>query len=95
MKKMKPFSYDREDTCPECRTERAIEAYDHNNNQLKLSLSIDNNVPIKNVSYLKCKKCKKEFFPNWITDYPTPMTDQSFELFMGGYVTAYKQSETD
>ena len=74
---IKPFTYDREDTCPQCKSERSIEAYDYNGNPLKLSLSIDRGVPIKqkNISYLKCKNCKAEFFPNWVTEYPTPMTD--------------------
>ena len=96
MEMIKPFTYDREDTCSKCNSERSIEAYDYNGNPLKLSLSIDRGVPIKqkNILYLKCKNCKAEFFPNWITEYPTPMTDSSFELFMGGYKVALKESET-
>lgn len=96
MKNNRPFDYDREDTCPICKSKRSIEAYDYNDNPLHLSLAIDRKANIKNrnVSYLKCSKCKKEFFPKWTTEYPTPMTSRSFDLFMSGYKVAYKESET-
>ena len=84
---IKPFTFDREDTCPSCKSERSIEAYDYNDRSLRLTLSIDTNRSIKyrNIKYLKCRKCGKRFFPKWNTEYPTPMSEDSFELFMNGY----------
>ena len=92
----KPFTYERADTCPICKSERSIEAYTHNDKPAKLSLAIDRNISVKNkdIEYLKCNKCKSEFFPKWVNEYPIPMTDKSFELFMAGYKTALKESET-
>lgn len=92
----KPFTYERADTCPICKSERSIEAYTHNDKPVRLSLAIDRNISVKNkdIEYLKCNKCKSEFFPKWVNEYPIPMTDKSFELFMAGYKTALKESET-
>ena len=93
---IRPFIYERADTCPVCKSERSIEAYTYNNKPIRFSLAIDRNISVKNkdIRYLKCNKCKAEFIPNWIFRYPIPMTDNSFELFMAGYKTALKESET-
>ena len=93
---IRPFIYERADTCPVCKSERSIEAYTYNDKPIRFSLAIDRNISVKNkdIRYLKCNKCKAEFFPNWIFRYPIPMTDNSFELFMAGYKTALKESET-
>lgn len=93
---IKPFEYEREDTCPICGSERSIEAYTYNDNPIRLSLAIDKGVSVhnKNIKYLKCKACKKEFFPKWVSEYPSPMTDVSFEFFMNGYSEALKESES-
>lgn len=93
---IKPFEYERADICPICKSERSIEAYTYNDKPIRLSLAIDRSISVKNkdIEYLKCNKCKREFFPKWVFDYPIPMTDKSFELFMAGYKTALKESET-
>lgn len=91
---IKPFYYEREDTCPICKSERSIEAYTYTDKPLNMSLAIDRKVSLKNkgIAYLKCKNCKEQFFPKWISDIPIPMID--FEFFMNGYKEALKESET-
>lgn len=94
MKKI--LQYDRADTCPACRSERSIEAYMRNGNPVLLSLSIDRGKDIStyDITYLKCKNCKKEFFPKWIDGYPTPMVDSDYDDFMNTYKESLKMSES-
>ena len=91
---IKPFYYEREDTCPICKSERSIEAYTYTDKPLNMSLAIDRKVSLKNkgIACLKCKNCKEQFFPKWISDIPIPMMD--IEYFMNGYKEALKESET-
>lgn len=91
---IKPIQYDREDTCPSCGSKRSLEAYDINNQSLKLSLSIDRDRDMSNtkVSYIKCRNCKREYFPKWISKYPSPMTDSDYEFFMNGFITSVKDN---
>ena len=94
---IKPFEFDREDTCPSCKSHRSLEAYDYNYNPLRLTLAIDTNrsIKYKNIKYLRCKRCGKEFFPKWNTEYPTPMSKDSFELFMNGYKYSGRDPEVE
>lgn len=89
-----PIQYDREDTCPSCRNERSLEAYDVNNQSLKLSLSIDRKRDMSNinVAYLQCKSCKKRFFPKWISKYPSPMSNDDYVLFINGYICSVEDN---
>lgn len=91
---IKPFIFGRPDVCPSCKKERSVEAYDHNDVPLKLSLAMDMNKDVRtwDISYLKCKNCGKEFFPNWERGFPYPMSDENFTHFMNGYIQSYEKS---
>ena len=94
--KIRPFSYDRADTCPLCRENRSVEAYTVNDKPVQLSLSIDRNRELTGlgIKYLKCRSCKSEFFPMWLHNHPYPMIDINYSYFMNGYIQSLKTSET-
>ena len=94
---MKVFRFDRADTCPSCKSERSIEAYTRSGYPVHLTLAIDHDVDISNkdILYLRCKNCHKEYFPSWtLGKYPTPMTDIMIDNFMNQFAESYKRSES-
>lgn len=93
---MKPFDYDRADTCPNCKAERSIEGFTFNDKPIRLSLAIDQKRDISNmgIRYLRCSKCRMEFFPKWLNGYPTPMVDSNYIDFLNGYKECMKRAET-
>ena len=94
--KIRPFSYDRADTCPLCGENRSVEAYTVNDKPVQLTLSIDRKRELTGlgIKYLKCRSCKSEFFPMWLHGCPYPMIDINYSYFMNGYIQSLKASET-
>lgn len=97
-RKIKPFSYERADTCPSCNSKRSLEAYSRFDKPVRLSLHIDRNMELGNVSicYFKCRNCGSEFFPKWVKGfkYPLPMFDSNYSDFMNSYILSYKRAES-
>ena len=91
----KPITFDRADTCPICKAKRSIEGYLRTGDPIHLTLAIDKKADITktDIEYLKCKNCKREFFPMWLDGYPTPMLDGNINDFMNSYKESYKKSE--
>ena len=94
MKMIRPIQYDRQDTCPLCKSERSIEGYTVYNKPVHLSLAIDKRKDVRDrqILFLKCTKCNTEFFPRWINGYPTPMVESNFIDFINGYRYVYEKS---
>lgn len=90
----KPITFERADTCPLCRAERCVEAYNKYNAPMRLSNRIDCNqteeLRMMSVQYLKCSKCHKVFFPVWHGDTPYACLDSALEDFMSSF-SAYKK----
>lgn len=80
----KPFFFERADTCPICKSEKSIEAFNNYNKPINLSYHIDNNDDLKGkyIYYLKCNKCKNIFFPIWYDNLPYAATDSSIETYL-------------
>mgnify|MGYP003296214921 CR=1 FL=1 len=57
--------YDREDTCPDCKRQRALEIYDRNHKPGYMSMILDRNqldrFKSRQFYYLKCSVCGKEY----------------------------------
>lgn len=90
MKKI--FRQLREDTCPDCETERSLELYDRYNNPLRFSHLLDRNalcyLDNKKLSHFKCKKCGKVFHIKWTGDkrnIPRPLQDIRISDFMTNF----------
>lgn len=93
---IRPIEYEREDTCPICKSKRSIEAYTTYDKPIDLTLAIDvgRDISSMGIKYLKCRKCKRKFLPNWITAYPMPTTEQNMEEFLNGYKQSFIKAES-
>ena len=89
-------TYDREDTCPECKRKRALEIYDKNNRPGYLSMILDKNEPERFLSkpfyYLKCTACGKEYRIDWSQDnrIPVPLLGNKLKYFLEDYINSYE-----
>lgn len=80
----------REDKCPECKTERSLELYDIDDHPLRFNylLDSDNTTRLhdKKCSYFLCRRCKTEFPIDWINpDIPRPLTNTKIDDFLRNY----------
>lgn len=85
----KIFQQIREDTCPECWSERSLELYDRYNNPLRFTHILDRGaldcINNKKLSHFKCKKCNKVFHIKWTgknRNIPRPLQDIKIRDFM-------------
>lgn len=92
-KMIRPIQYERADTCPNCRQERSLEAYNIYGDSVQFSYAIDTHKDLtdRKVKYLKCKGCGAQFPPRWIEDQLFPMTKHSYTEFMDRYKESYKK----
>lgn len=94
MKKMKLFSHVRQDTCPYCYTDKAIELYDKNDNGIRFSHILNINrldlLNIRQIYYGECKKCHQRFLLDWTNSdrIPVPLSDGN----MLNYIKHYSES---
>lgn len=94
---MKPFRIERPDTCPNCKSQRSLEAYTKYDRPIKLSLRIDRDNQFDgNIYYMKCSKCGYEYFPKWLSlsKFPFPMHDSDYENFMNSYILSFRKAES-
>lgn len=86
MEKVKPFYFDRADTCPKCKCKRSIEAYTNYNTPIHLTLYLDKNndddLKTKYIHYMKCRNCGTEFYPEWHNNIPYAVIDSNLDLFL-------------
>lgn len=91
-------TYDREDTCPKCRKQRALEIYDKNNHPGHLSLLLDRNQTDKlqqrQFYYLKCTICGEEYRIDWSNQnrIPVPLLGNKLKYFLEDYVNSYEDN---
>lgn len=84
-------TYDREDTCPNCKRKRALEIYDKNNKPGYFSLILDRNdlskLHNKPFYYMKCKICNHEYRIDWSQQnrIPVPLIGHKLKYFMDDY----------
>lgn len=92
---MKPFEFLRPDYCPNCKQERSLELYNSIDKPMNYSIMIDRNVDIHkkviDLSYMKCKKCKKCFFPRWQDGKIYPLEPMNEHDFMSYFKSSYKK----
>lgn len=88
--------YDREDTCPDCRKQRALEIYDRNNKPGYLSMILDRNqlerLKSRPFYYLKCSMCGKEYRIDWSQEnrIPVPLIGNKLKNFLEDYMNSYE-----
>ena len=88
--------YDREDTCPNCKRQRALEIYDRNNKPGYLSMILDKNQPERLLNrqfyYLKCTACEKEYRIDWSQQnrIPVPLLGNKLKYFLEDYIDSYE-----
>ena len=90
----KPFIFERADTCPLCKSERSIEAYNKYDKPMRLSNRIDCNqteeLRSMTIKYMRCSRCREVFFPTWHGQTPYACIDNTLEDFMSSF-SAYKK----
>lgn len=86
------FQKIREDTCPDCMSERSLELYDRYNNPLRFSYLLDRNalqyIDNRKLSHFKCKKCGNVFHIKWTGDnrnIPRPLLAIKIRDFMANF----------
>jgi hypothetical protein len=79
-----------------CRSTRSVEAYNNYNKPLKLTHAIDtdNDDGFRYISYMKCRKCGREFYPMWIGKFPAPMIKSNLTEFMNFFEQSKITAET-
>ena len=89
-------TYDREDTCPECKRKRALELYDKNNRPGYFSIILDKNelerLYNRQFYYLKCTICGKEYRIDWSHEnrIPVPLLGNKLKYFLEDYIDSYE-----
>lgn len=89
-------TYDREDTCPICRRQRALELFDKNNKPAYFTMILDRNELDKLYKrpfyYFKCVICGKEFRIDWSNEnrIPVPLIGRKLEFFLEDYINSYE-----
>lgn len=89
-------SYDREDTCPQCRRKRALEIYDKYNKPGYFSIILDRNqldrFLNKQFYYMKCTMCGKEYRIDWSQEnrIPKPLIGNKLKYFLEDYTSSYE-----
>lgn len=90
-------TYDREDTCPDCRRKRSLDLFDRNNRPAYFPMLLDRNEINRLYSrpfyYMKCKSCGKEFRIDWGCEenkIPVPLTEEKLENFLQDYINSYE-----
>lgn len=95
---IKPITLERIDTCPSCKAKRSLELYNSKNKPLKFSDLLDKNVNLKetvhDLSYIKCQKCNKRFFPRWQDDKIFVTERMNLEDFMALFAANKKKAES-
>ena len=88
---MRLFSKVRQDTCPKCGRDRAIELYDKNNAPIRFTFILDTNKNIlldrREIHYGKCRLCKSVFELDWSSEdrIPRPLVPIKKELLLQQY----------
>lgn len=87
---IRPMTFQRLDTCPVCRKEKAIDAYNSFKKGMGYSSAIDLNIDMEkwgiDISYFRCHACGRTFFPRWQDGKVMPMEDLNQEDFMKLYM---------
>lgn len=83
---IKPFKFDRPDTCPKCKKSRSLEVYNRFDKPMNYAFILDRKTPpsekLIDIEYIKCKYCKERFFPRWEGDTLYPSEDINEKDFM-------------
>lgn len=88
---MKLFTKIRNDTCPKCGRDRAIELYDRNNTPIGFSSILDNHrniiLGIREIHYGRCRYCKKTFELDWTDEsrIPRPLVPIEKQILLQQY----------
>lgn len=88
-------TYDREDTCPNCKRKRSLELYDKNNKPGYFSLILDrgdlSKLHNRQFYYFKCKYCNNEYRIDWSGKdrIPVPLIGNKLRYFLEDYVNSY------
>ena len=89
-------TYDREDTCPNCKRKRALEIYDKNNNPGYFSMILDRNqlerFHNRPFYYIKCAICGQEYRIDWSQEnrIPVPLLGNKLRYFLEDYINSYE-----
>lgn len=92
------ITYDREDTCPDCKRKRALELYDKNNNPIHFSLILDrgelDRLHNRALYYFKCSMCGKEYRIDWSQEnrIPVPLIGNKLKYFLEDYIDSYEEN---
>ena len=85
------MTYLREDTCPSCMMERALDIYDEHDKRAYFQVMLDKSKTDKLLSrrfyYFKCSNCGKTFDIDWSgsSRIPIPLNDKKKKAFLREY----------
>lgn len=91
-------TYDREDTCPNCKRKRALELYDKNDKPGYFSLMLDrgelSRLHSRQFYYFKCSMCGKEYRIDWSNEnrIPVPLLGNKLKYFLEDYANSYEEN---
>lgn len=82
------FKFEEPDTCPICKTEHSISAYDINNKNIHFTLCLssgEKDFRPKNIQKLYCNHCRQSFFPEWHDNIPYAGIDKNIDIFLDNF----------
>lgn len=85
----------RQDYCPNCKRERALECYNNKGEPIQYSIYVDKklsgqDVVFKNKGYItvmKCTKCGTKYIIDWTGSFPKPLL---YQAFFAGFMKNYQ-----
>ena len=98
-KTYQPITFEREDYCIHCNTERSLMLYDYFGNKINFPNLLDRgdssvfnpDTNSRQYMFMKCDHCGKEFFIDWSQGpIPRPMFFRFFKSFMKDYRSTKK-----
>lgn len=85
----------KEDYCMDCNTEHALAIYDIFSNKINMSDVIQNPSIIsrRNLSYIKCKNCNREYNIDWSSDsrIPRPLITN---IELNNFLSLFRQNSS-